>query len=329
MPTQHGESVVMRLLDQSGSLMTLDKLGMAPTMLERFRELIKRSAGMVLVTGPTGSGKTTTLYSALNHLNQPDTKIITVEDPVEYRLDRVNQVQVNTKIGLDFARVLRTTLRQDPDIILVGEMRDQETVDIGLRAAITGHLVFSTLHTMNAVATIHRLLDMGAAGYMIAAALHGIVAQRLVRRVCDNCAQPTEPRSAAARVARRAGRSGARREDEFPDGRRLHVLQPHRLSRSRGHLRVARDRSAARRCDPSRRLDGVREHRARSAKASPRWPTPHSTSSRTARPALRKRWASPAASMTTSRMCRRSKPSRRTRSIRCCRKRLQAEQRER
>jgi MSHA biogenesis protein MshE len=193
MPTQHGESVVMRLLDQSASLMTLERIGMQPAMLDRFRDWISRSAGMVLVTGPTGSGKTTTLYSALNELNLSDTKIITVEDPVEYRLDRVNQVQVNPKIGLDFARVLRTTLRQDPDVILVGEMRDQETVDIGLRAAITGHLVFSTLHTMNAVATIHRLLDMGAAGYMIAAAVHGIVAQRLVRRVCDNCAQPTEP----------------------------------------------------------------------------------------------------------------------------------------
>ena len=193
MPTQFGESVVLRLLDQSASLMTLDKLGMSASMLERFRNLISRSAGMVLVTGPTGSGKTTTLYSALNFLNTADTKIITAEDPVEYRLDRINQVQINQKIGLDFARVLRTTLRQDPDIILVGEMRDQETVDIGLRAAITGHLVFSTLHTMNAVATIHRLLDMGAAGYMIAAAVHGIVAQRLVRRVCDNCAQPTEP----------------------------------------------------------------------------------------------------------------------------------------
>ncbi len=193
MPTQYGESVVMRLLDQSASLMTLNKLGMSAPMLDRFRGLISRSAGMVLVTGPTGSGKTTTLYSALNFLNQADTKIITVEDPVEYRLDRVNQVQVNQKIGLDFARVLRTTLRQDPDVILVGEMRDQETVDIGLRAAITGHLVFSTLHTMNAIATVHRLLDMGAAGYMIAAAVHGIVAQRLVRRVCDNCAQPTEP----------------------------------------------------------------------------------------------------------------------------------------
>ncbi|MGD9841664.1 MAG: GspE/PulE family protein [Steroidobacteraceae bacterium] len=193
MPTQHGESVVMRLLDQSADLMKLEQLGMSGTMLSRFRAAIERHAGMLLVTGPTGSGKTTTLYSALNYLNRPDSKIITVEDPVEYRLDRVNQVQVNTKIGLDFARVLRTTLRQDPDIILVGEMRDQETVDIGLRAAITGHMVFSTLHTMSAVATINRLLDMGAAGYMIAAALHGIVAQRLLRRVCDNCAHDETP----------------------------------------------------------------------------------------------------------------------------------------
>ena len=192
MPTQHGESVVMRLLDQSASLMSLGNLGMPAPMFERFRALIERSAGMVLVTGPTGSGKTTTLYSALQHLNQADTKIITVEDPVEYRLDRINQVQVNPKIGLDFARVLRTTLRQDPDIILVGEMRDRETVEIGLRAAITGHMVFSTLHTMSALATVHRLLDMGAPGYMIAAAVHGIVAQRLLRRVCENCAHPVQ-----------------------------------------------------------------------------------------------------------------------------------------
>ena len=191
MPTQYGESMVLRLLDQSNNLLGLDELGMPASMLSRFRDLIERSAGMVLVTGPTGSGKTTTLYSALSTLNRTDTKIITVEDPVEYRLDRVSQVQVNAKIGLDFARVLRTTLRQDPDIILVGEMRDQETVDIGLRAAITGHLVLSTLHTMSAVATVHRLLDMGAAGYMIAAAVHGIVAQRLLRRVCEHCARPT------------------------------------------------------------------------------------------------------------------------------------------
>jgi MSHA biogenesis protein MshE len=193
MPTQYGESMVLRLLDQSNNLLTLEDLGMPSVMLERFRSLIERHAGMVLVTGPTGSGKTTTLYSALASLNKADTKIITVEDPVEYRLDRVSQVQVNAKIGLDFARVLRTTLRQDPDIILVGEMRDQETVDIGLRAAITGHLVLSTLHTMGAVATVHRLLDMGAAGYMIAAAVHGIVAQRLLRKVCEHCARPAQP----------------------------------------------------------------------------------------------------------------------------------------
>ena len=192
MPTQFGESMVLRLLDQSNNLLALDALGMPAAMLARFRGLIERPAGMVLVTGPTGSGKTTTLYSALSALNRPDTKIITVEDPVEYRLDRISQVQVNAKIGLDFARVLRTTLRQDPDIILVGEMRDQETVEIGLRAAITGHLVLSTLHTMGAVATVHRLLDMGAPGYMIAAAVHGIVAQRLLRRVCEHCARPVQ-----------------------------------------------------------------------------------------------------------------------------------------
>jgi MSHA biogenesis protein MshE len=190
MPTTHGESVVMRLLSQSTALLSLEKLGMAPASEERFRHLVERSAGMVLVTGPTGSGKTTTLYAALNHINRPGVKVITVEDPVEYRLDRITQVQVMPKIGLDFARVLRTALRQDPDIILVGEMRDRETVEIGLRGAMTGHFVFSTLHTINAIATINRLLDMGAPGYMIAAALHGVVAQRLVRRVCSDCTKP-------------------------------------------------------------------------------------------------------------------------------------------
>jgi len=151
--------------------------------------LIERSAGTVLVTGPTGSGKTTTLYAGLNHLNTPEKKIITVEDPVEYRLERINQVQINAKIGLTFSTVLRTALRQDPDVVLVGEMRDAETVEIGLRAAMTGHMVFSTLHTVNAVATIHRLLDMGAEGYLIASSLHGIVAQRLARRICNQCSR--------------------------------------------------------------------------------------------------------------------------------------------
>lgn len=193
MPTTHGESVVMRLLDQGSSLLDLDGLGMPPAMRERFQRMIERTSGMVLVTGPTGSGKTTTLYAALSHLNEPGLKIITVEDPVEYRLDRITQVQVNAKIGLDFGRVLRTALRQDPDVLLVGEMRDRETVEIGLRGAMTGHLVFSTLHTINAVATVNRLLDMGASGYMVAAALHGVVAQRLVRRVCPDCVTAATP----------------------------------------------------------------------------------------------------------------------------------------
>ncbi len=193
MPTTFGESVVMRLLNQSTALLSLEQLGMPEATEARFRGLVERSSGMVLVTGPTGSGKTTTLYAALNYLNRADVKIITVEDPVEYRLDRITQVQVAPKIGLDFARVLRTALRQDPDILLVGEMRDRETVDIGLRGAMTGHFVFSTLHTINAVATVNRLLDMGAPGYMIAAAVNGVVAQRLVRRVCTDCAHPAAP----------------------------------------------------------------------------------------------------------------------------------------
>jgi MSHA biogenesis protein MshE len=148
---------------------------------------------MLLVTGPTGSGKTTTLYATLARINKPDSKIITVEDPVEYRLPRINQVQINPKIGLDFARVLRSALRQDPDIIMVGEMRDRETAEIGLRAAMTGHLVLSTLHTNDAISTVTRLIDMGAHGYMIAAALHAVIAQRLVRRICEYCGEDSVP----------------------------------------------------------------------------------------------------------------------------------------
>ncbi len=189
MPIYHGESVVMRLLDQSAGLLTLNETGMPPKLLERIRRQIKRPHGMLLVTGPTGSGKTTTLYGILSELNSADSKIITVEDPVEYQLPRINQVQINHKIGLDFSNVLRTTLRQDPDIIMVGEMRDQETVEIGLRGALTGHFVLSTLHTNDAVTSALRLLDMGAAPYLVASALRVIIAQRLVRRVCQNCAQ--------------------------------------------------------------------------------------------------------------------------------------------
>jgi MSHA biogenesis protein MshE len=193
MPTQYGESVVLRLLNQRTGLLGLDHIGMPPEMLERFRAMIRRSNAMVLVTGPTGSGKTTTLYAALSELNTIDKKIITVEDPVEYRLTGINQVQINEKIDLTFARVLRSALRQDPDIILVGEMRDEETAQIGLRAALTGHLVLSTLHTKDAASTPIRLIDMGAPHYMVATSVQAVIAQRLVRLICESCAEPHAP----------------------------------------------------------------------------------------------------------------------------------------
>lgn len=193
MPVQHGESVVMRLLDQSAGLLSLDQTGMPEDLVKRVRHQITRPHGMVLVTGPTGSGKTTTLYAALSELNEASKKIITVEDPVEYRLPRINQVQVNTKVGLTFSTVLRTALRQDPDIMMVGEMRDQETVEIGLRGALTGHLVLSTLHTNDAITSALRLIDMGAAGFLVGSSLRGVIAQRLVRRVCDHCVEEHIP----------------------------------------------------------------------------------------------------------------------------------------
>ncbi len=193
LPCQYGESVVMRLLGHGDSVRRLDEIGMPADMLVRFKEILGRSAGMVLVTGPTGSGKTTTLYAALAELDAEQQKIITVEDPVEYRLPGLTQVQVNDKIELSFARVLRATLRQDPDVILVGEMRDPETAEIGLRAAITGHLVLSTLHTRDAASTPFRLLDMGAPPFMVASSLQAVIAQRLVRGTCENCAEPLLP----------------------------------------------------------------------------------------------------------------------------------------
>ncbi len=193
MPTQYGESVVVRLLTQATGLLGLDHIGMPPDLLGKLKHVLTRPSGMVLVTGPTGSGKTTTLYSALSEINTPSRKIITVEDPVEYRIPGINQVQVQEKIELSFDRVLRSALRQDPDVILVGEMRDQATVETGLRAALTGHLVFSTLHTNDAVSTPVRLLDMGAPRYMVALSLQLVIAQRLVRVICENCAAPHDP----------------------------------------------------------------------------------------------------------------------------------------
>ena len=190
LPGQYGESVVMRLLGQGTAIRRLDQIDMPADMLTRFREILSQHSGMVLVTGPTGSGKTTTLYAALAEINAEQSKIITVEDPVEYRLPGLTQVQVNEKIELSFARVLRACLRQDPDVILVGEMRDAETVEIGLRAAITGHMVLSTLHTRDSVSTPFRLLDMGAPPFMVATSLQAVIAQRLLRAVCENCAEP-------------------------------------------------------------------------------------------------------------------------------------------
>jgi MSHA biogenesis protein MshE len=193
MPCQYGETVVLRLLNRRAAIQPLEKLGIPEDLHVRFSEIIRRTAGMVLVTGPTGSGKTTTLYASLAELNTPDHKIITVEDPVEYRLAGVTQVQVNEKIDLSFARVLRSTLRQDPDVILIGEIRDEETAQIGLRAALTGHLVFSTLHTKDAASTPLRLIDMGAPRYMVATSIHAVVAQRLVRLICESCVADTVP----------------------------------------------------------------------------------------------------------------------------------------
>jgi MSHA biogenesis protein MshE len=193
MPTQYGESVVMRLLNQGGTTLRLDAIGMPPKLVQQFRAIVSRPNGLVLVTGPTGSGKTTTLYCALSELNSVEKKLITVEDPVEYRLPGINQVQVNDKIELNFARVLRSALRQDPDIVLVGEMRDQETAQIGLRAAMTGHLVLSTLHTNDAISTPLRLMDMGVPRYMVGSSLQAVLAQRLVRVICESCSTPYAP----------------------------------------------------------------------------------------------------------------------------------------
>jgi MSHA biogenesis protein MshE len=194
-PTQFGESVVMRLLIQSQGLLDLNKIGMSLELLAKFNRLIKLPHGIVLVTGPTGCGKTTTLYGALEKLNRRNVKILTCEDPVEYRIPGIRQVQVNEKIELTFSRVLRSFLRQDPDILMVGEIRDLETAQIAARAAMTGHMVLSTLHTNDAVTAPGRLLDMGVPGYMIASTLLGVLSQRLLRLLCTYCAESYTPTS--------------------------------------------------------------------------------------------------------------------------------------
>jgi len=193
LPTAFGERVVMRLLDKSSVLLSLESLGMGRRDLERFRELITAPHGIILVTGPTGSGKTTTLYSTLSILNRPGVNIITVEDPIEYQINGISQMQVNPKIGLTFASGLRTIVRQDPDIILVGEIRDLETAEIAIQSALTGHLVFSTLHTNDAASAVTRLIDMGLEPFLVSSSVNAILAQRLVRRVCPHCREAYRP----------------------------------------------------------------------------------------------------------------------------------------
>ncbi len=187
LPTFYGERVVMRLLMQSGSVPHIDKLGFAQETIHDMKTLLRSSHGIILVTGPTGSGKTTSLHAFLQEVESPELNLITVEDPVEYKSETISQIQVNEKVGLTFAASLRSILRQDPDIIMIGEIRDEETAHIAVRAALTGHLVFSTLHTNSAAATISRLADMGIEPFLISSSLLGIMAQRLVRRICDNC----------------------------------------------------------------------------------------------------------------------------------------------
>jgi general secretion pathway protein E len=195
LPTAHGESIVLRILDRSQIALDFDKLGFEPETIGELRKVMRNPNGIVLVTGPTGSGKTTTLYTALRELTKPDVKVFTVEDPIEYQLAGVNQVQVQPAIGLDFPNTLRAILRQDPDIIMIGEIRDTETARIAIQASLTGHLVFSTLHTNSAAASITRLIDMGVENYLIASTVKAVLAQRLVRRLCPHCATPLETRA--------------------------------------------------------------------------------------------------------------------------------------
>jgi type IV pilus assembly protein PilB len=200
LPTNHGESMVMRLLDRSASLIGLKELGFEDEEYKWFRRVIARPNGIVLVTGPTGSGKTTTLYAALSELNRPDVKIITAEDPVEYHIAGINQVQVHPRIGLSFGRVLKAMLRSAPNIILVGEIRDVETAEIAIQASLTGHLVFSTLHTNDAPSALTRLIDMGVKPFLVSAAVQAVMAQRLVRRLCRHCAEEYAPSEAELRA---------------------------------------------------------------------------------------------------------------------------------
>lgn len=205
LPTLYGEKIVIRILDLSSVRLSLAQLGFNKVNLQMLHNLLQRPSGIILITGPTGSGKTSTLYAALNQLNTEQVNIMTVEDPVEYQLEGINQIQVNTQVGLTFASGLRSILRQDPDIVMIGEIRDQDTADISIRASLTGHLVFSTLHTNSALATIPRLLDMGVEPYLVVSSLSGIIAQRLLRKICPECKVAYTPSEMEKNVYQKRG----------------------------------------------------------------------------------------------------------------------------
>ena len=252
LPTLFGEKIVMRLLDKDKLMLDMTKLGFEPESLAKFELAIQRPWGMVLVTGPTGSGKTNTLYSSIAKINTPETNIMTAEDPVEFNLAGINQVQVRENIGLNFAAALRSFLRQDPNIILVGEIRDFETAEIAVKAALTGHLVLSTLHTNDAPSTVNRLMNMGIEPFLVASSVHLICAQRLVRQ---GLLELQGARPAAAAGARAGGvHAGRRAEGDADEGRRLRSLQQHRLQGARRPLRGDGNRRRAARADSGRRV---------------------------------------------------------------------------
>ena len=278
LPTVEGEKVVMRLLDKSRKPPTMPELGLSDAMRAELEAIVQMPTGALIVTGPTGSGKSTTLYGCLALINRPEINVITVEDPVEYRLAGVNQVQINVRAGLTFASALRSILRSDPDVVMVGEIRDVETAKISIEAALTGHFVLSTLHTNDAPSTITRLGEMGVEPFLTGAAISAVLAQRLARKLCTHCCeayQPTEPELAELRVTPEL--LGAARRDALLPQEGLPAVQPHGLQGPRRHLPVPADvrgdrrpRSAAREPRRDRPLGGERAACGRSGTTASR-----------------------------------------------------------
>ncbi len=274
LPTQYGESVVLRVLDRSAVSLNLDTLGMPDYIYNYILKTIEKPNGIFIVTGPTGSGKTTTLYACLNQINTIDSKLLTAEDPVEYDIEGIIQVPINEAIGLTFGRALRAFLRQDPDRIMVGETRDLETAQIAIQASLTGHLVFSTLHTNDAPGAVTRLIDMGVEPFMISSSLEGVLGQRLIRKICLNCRTPYEPTEAVLTQTRAL--AARHRRQEFLLRQRLRSLQQHRLQRTQRHLRTAQ----CHRSDP--RTDQPARAQRRDAPEGDRTRNGHSARGRTA-----------------------------------------------